>query len=295
MGHSPSLRILFLSANRIMAPRMAIDEELTAIEHALRGRPGECGLVSQVDLTPDQFIAAIQSHPADILHISAHAENGRIHLQGKGKQSIGFGELVELLGVTAKKFGPPRLVILNACDTEAGLELLCKHVDCAIGMSTRISEHVAYLFTSTFYACLGRGLSVDQAFSVTLLRLQMSDQVSNEAPRLARREGVDTSELVLLPVRQPRGGRGARVIGNRYEVPPDNLGRGSKATVYKALDLWSDSTEHVALRLLHVNPAHNGPIVARFFHGAEQAHKLSHPNIVRVLDIGPRQEPISIT
>jgi hypothetical protein len=266
---------------------MAVKAEQEAIHRALAGRNGEVEFVSHTDVTPEQFTAAMRS-PTDVLHISAHAENGRIYLQGVGYTSIGHAELAELIRLMAKESRAPRLVILNACNTEDGLELLLPHVDYAIGIRGEIQETSACLFTSTFYTCLGRGQSIADAFAVAMLRLQMHEETCSGVPRLRWRDGFAPSETILLPVRRAAG-RGSRVLGNRYEVPPKALASGELAAVYEALDLWSDPPDRVALKLLHAHHVTNQAIESRFIRGAEVMRRLHHDNIVRVQDVGPRE------
>lgn len=281
-----ALRVQFFSANRIGSRRMAVQAEQEAIRRALTGRPDEVVFAAHVDVTPEQLTAAMRSL-TDVLHISAHAENGRIYLEGAGYTSIGHAELAELIQIMAKGGRAPRLVVLNACNTEDGLDLLLPHVEYAIGIRGDIQETSACLFTSTFYTCLGRGQSIADAFAVAMLRLQMHEETSTGVPRLRWRDGVEPAETILLPVRQASG-RGVRVLGNRYEVLPKAVASGELATVHEALDLWSDPPARVALKLLHAYHVGNLAIESRFIRGAEVMRRLDHENIVRVLDVGSR-------
>ncbi len=69
----------------------------------------------------------------------------------------------------------------------------------------------------------------------------------------------------------------------RYELIQE-LGRGSMGIVYKAHD--NELDEVVALKLLPDNLIRNTEAVRRFKQEARNARKLSHPNIVRIHDIG---------
>ena len=69
----------------------------------------------------------------------------------------------------------------------------------------------------------------------------------------------------------------------RYELL-DELGRGAMGIVYRARD--KELEEIVALKILPDNMSNNPEAVRRFKIEARNARKLSHPNIVRIHDIG---------
>ena len=69
----------------------------------------------------------------------------------------------------------------------------------------------------------------------------------------------------------------------RYELIQE-LGRGAMGIVYKAHD--NELDEMVALKILPDNLIRNAEAVRRFRQEARNARRLSHPNIVRIHDIG---------
>lgn len=73
------------------------------------------------------------------------------------------------------------------------------------------------------------------------------------------------------------------IFGNRYTVVK-LIGRGGMGSIYKVFD--NTLKEEVALKLLLPQFAKDPMIVDRFLNEARIARKLSHPNIVRVHDIG---------
>lgn len=73
------------------------------------------------------------------------------------------------------------------------------------------------------------------------------------------------------------------IFGSRYTVVK-LIGRGGMGSIYKVFD--NTLKEEVALKLLLPQFAKDPMIVDRFLNEARIARKLSHPNIVRVHDIG---------
>lgn len=73
------------------------------------------------------------------------------------------------------------------------------------------------------------------------------------------------------------------VIQGRYRLD-ETLGRGGMATVWRAHDLRLERS--VALKCLMAPLTDDPAFLVRFFSEAQQVAKLSHPNVIRVLDFG---------
>jgi len=75
----------------------------------------------------------------------------------------------------------------------------------------------------------------------------------------------------------------AEVIADRYELE-ELVGKGGMSTVYRAKDRLLERT--VAIKLLHEHYSRDEDYVERFRREARAAARLSHPNIVTVIDRG---------
>lgn len=73
------------------------------------------------------------------------------------------------------------------------------------------------------------------------------------------------------------------VIQSRYRLE-ETLGKGGMATVWRARDLRLERS--VALKCLMAPLTDDPAFLVRFFSEAQQVAKLSHPNVIRVLDFG---------
>lgn len=78
-----------------------------------------------------------------------------------------------------------------------------------------------------------------------------------------------------------------RILGGRYELI-ENIGEGGMAVVYKAKD--NKLNRAVAVKILKKEFANNKDIAEKFRREATAIAKLSHPNIVNVLDVGHEEE-----
>ncbi|NLD58336.1 MAG: protein kinase, partial [Clostridiales bacterium] len=74
-----------------------------------------------------------------------------------------------------------------------------------------------------------------------------------------------------------------RVIAGRYEVQAV-VGTGGMAVVYRAWD--RQSSRMVAIKVLRPEFEQDQEFVRRFSREAEAAAKMSHENIVNLLDVG---------
>src|SRR3954453_1475306 len=75
----------------------------------------------------------------------------------------------------------------------------------------------------------------------------------------------------------------SEVIADRYELE-ELVGKGGMSTVYRARDRLLERT--VAIKLLHEHYSRDEDYVERFRREARAAARLSHPNIVTVIDRG---------
>lgn len=86
--------------------------------------------------------------------------------------------------------------------------------------------------------------------------------------------------------------RQGQILANRYYVIGE-IGRGGMGSIYRVKD--NTLKEEVALKTLLPQFVRDKMVVERFFNEARIARKLSHPNIVRVHDIGASKGTVYIS
>src|SRR4051812_25532995 len=105
----------------------------------------------------------------------------------------------------------------------------------------------------------------------------------------SRRPSASGSTRSSTPsARRPRGAgkipvMTGEVISDRYELE-ELVGKGGMSSVYRAHDRLLE--RKVAIKLLHEHYTADAEYVERFRREARAAAKLSHPNIVTVIDRG---------
>ena len=90
----------------------------------------------------------------------------------------------------------------------------------------------------------------------------------------------------------PHVNPGVTTLGDRYELVRQ-IGRGSSATVYEAIDRSLD--RHVAVKVLHQQLSGDPAFLERFRAESRAVAALSHPNVMAVHDWGEGEQPYLVT
>lgn len=169
------IKILFLAATPLDTVRLSIDEEVRAIQQTLRQADYR---IFDVQLGPAVRIEDLQAlllqHRPDILHFSGHGtETSALifhNAQGNSVQVRGapLGQLFQILKDNL------RCVVLNACYTAELAEGLSGVIDCVVGIENAITDSAALQFTTAFYRALGYGRSVQEAFRLGQVQIEMA-------------------------------------------------------------------------------------------------------------------------
>ena len=154
------LKILFVSSNPHWTERLDLGDEMRELLRSLRGQNVE--LMPLPAAQREDLEIAITSNEIDILHFSGHAteKDGIILRDADGmEEAVSGSTLRELL-----KEKKVKLAFLNACSTEATANDISEHVDAVVGTQKPLDDRAAKQMTKVFYAQLGAGRSIDDAF-----------------------------------------------------------------------------------------------------------------------------------
>ncbi|HEX8832535.1 MAG TPA: CHAT domain-containing protein [Longimicrobium sp.] len=201
-------KVLFFSADPLSingenAPRLQLDAEARAIREKVRASEHRDSLVFDYRLAvrADDLLQALNEVQPDVVHFSGHGWSEGLFLMdphGQGPQRVDSDFLVDLFRIFRGKI---RVVVLNACLTEAQAKAIAGEVGCAIGMRRKISDLAAITFGEAFYRALGFGHSLQTAFDQACLMLPKAER---DCPQLVERSGVDASNVfVVEPLPEP--------------------------------------------------------------------------------------------
>jgi tetratricopeptide (TPR) repeat protein len=195
----PKIKALFLAANPRSTSRLAIDEEMHAIEQKLRAAEYRDALVFQSAwaVRPDDLLQLLNQHQPHIVHFSGHRSSEGLSLAGDdGRDRLVTTRALKMLFTTLK--GNIRLVVLNACYSHEQAQILVEIIDCVIGMKKSIGDEAATVFASSFYRAIGFGHSLREAFDQGITSLLLEGIAEEETPDLLVKEGVDANKVVLI-------------------------------------------------------------------------------------------------
>jgi hypothetical protein len=199
--------ILFVAANPRGTTRFALEAECAAIECELRIALGrdDFDFRSTWAVTIDELMRQLNEHQPTIVHFSGQgARSGGdgeptggvgIHFQQGGEsQYVSERALARMIATAAPS---TRVVVLNACFSDALAEPLRNLVDCVVGMGGAISDDAARCFAVAFYRALGYWCSIGNAVAQAIATLVAKQFPDEQVPVCRTRDGIDADQLFL--------------------------------------------------------------------------------------------------
>ena len=196
------MMITFLASNPLKSGRLALDEEVRAIEEKLR-------LAKHRDFVTFRTRWAVR--PEDLQQALLEDEPVVVHFSGHGGGSVGIvlhsqdqdsehlvteDALSDLFRVLKDDI---RVVVLNACYSEVQAQAIVQEIDFVVGMSDSVADAAASAFAAAFYRGLAFGRSVQTAFELGLNELRLAGHGDeDDIPKLLVRSGVDASSTILV-------------------------------------------------------------------------------------------------
>jgi len=180
------IKILFLAANPIDTERLRLDEEVRAIDRALREAQfrDRFEIEQQWAVRIGDLPEALLRYQPDIVHFSGHGtESSEIVLEdesgvGRAAPRDALGRLFSVLRDNI------RCVVLNACYSEPQAQAIAEHIDCVVGMTSAVGDDAAIEFATAFYRALGYGRDVQTAFDLGTNLIALRDLPDVATPHL---------------------------------------------------------------------------------------------------------------
>lgn len=195
------LDVLYLTANPDEQNALRVDVEVRQVREAVRGSPLRDNITIHqspaADL--DALIDGLNDHRPSIVHFSGHGYSGGISVDhAKVKRPKGKVITFDILGqALSATDSPPRVVVLNACQSAGARKALIPPAQAIVVMQDSISDLAAAAFSAKFYAAIAAGQSLKSAFEQG--RVAIANVSLNEAatPALITADGVNSAKMIL--------------------------------------------------------------------------------------------------
>jgi hypothetical protein len=154
-------------------------------------------------------------HRPDIVHFSGHGSAASeiiLATEAGGSHPVSSRALSALFSVLKDNI---RCVVLNACYSEPQAQAIAQHIDAVVGMTNQIGDEAAINFAAAFYQALGFGRSVQTAFDLGRLQLDLANLGEQDTPKLLAANRDPAQIIFAAETPQPEG-RG--VGGDKYNV-----------------------------------------------------------------------------
>lgn len=197
-------KILFLTANPSDAPQLKLDEEIRLIDQRIRR--GEYRKLFDVRSAPalraTDLPYELMDRAPDIVHFSGHGSRaGEILAQRDGDGAAVPIPASTLARVFKQLRGRIQCVVLNACYSQLQAAAIAESIPCVVGMSRAVPDATAIAFAAGFYEALSFGKSVEDAFELGKLQVELRRPAhadTSEIPQLLVRPGEQASRICFV-------------------------------------------------------------------------------------------------
>jgi hypothetical protein len=195
------LRVLYMTANPEMDLRTEVEvrDVHQAVKRALHRELID--VQYRPAATPEDLLDGLNDLRPHVVHFSGHAGDAAVLFDNASVDStdgheVPFELLARALGATAD---PPKLLVLNGCDTLDGAEVLLE-ATLVIAMATEISDLAASPFAARFYAAVASAQPIGPALRQGAVVLDLMGLDEGWTPNLLSRDDVAVNDLVLVQV-----------------------------------------------------------------------------------------------
>lgn len=194
------ITVLFLASNPRDQLQLSLDKEVRSITERINSSRHRDSVVleSRWAVRPGDILQHINSCEPTIVHFSGHgSENDELVLMDNNDQTrlVSLNAIVQAMSVANENL---RLVFFNTCFSSNQASLVTENIECAIGMTTTITDEAAQYFSAQFYSSISFGLSVQKSFDQAKAALLLEGIDEADTPRLYIREGLSASNIYLL-------------------------------------------------------------------------------------------------
>lgn len=186
-------KLLFLSAVPVDGSPIDLTIEAREVARALEagGQRRRFLYKRRPDVTPALLTEALVTETPDLVHFTGHgAKGGRLVLlqyEGQG-QPVPKQALASLFQESNRRGA--RGVVLCSCYTGELAQEICKFMEFVVGVPDTVEKTSAMAFSGGFYLALSRGETLQQAFTLGMIRAGLSGAAPGQVPELWPRTDI---------------------------------------------------------------------------------------------------------
>ena len=189
-------KILILAANPTNTNKLRLDEEVREIENAHRKAQNreEIEIISKWAVRVHDLRRELLYHKPNIVHFSGHGagDDGLVLENQSGqKQLVSSKSLADLFKLFKDDV---ECVVMNACYSEVQAEAIHQHINCVIGMNSKIGDKAAIEFATSFYDALTNARNYQDSFEFGKNALDLENIPESGIPQIKIR---DSSKSLL--------------------------------------------------------------------------------------------------
>lgn len=195
------LTVLYLTASPPGDHALRVDLEADLVRQAIRGSIYRKSIDVQFRQAAnlDAIVEGLNDHRPQIVHFSGHSSTKAFAADNRKMANPGYRDVsYELLAEAFKATDhPPKVVVLNSCESAGAKKALLAVVSVLIAMRTGVSDIAAAAFAPKFYAAIASGQSVQAAFKQGVLAVKETSIGEKDSPELSAQPSVNVNKLVL--------------------------------------------------------------------------------------------------
>ena len=196
------MKILFVASQTPSSETLALEREINDIQRQLtEASLSSAQVIFLPDLTLEDLPIALSRYKPDVLHISVHGERKGLWF---AKEAFDGGQR-QYVSVSGKALGAfldplhrPKLVFLNACESQSVAKELSHAGVAAIGTSKEITNQAAVAASRLLYDRLLGGRPISEAFDAVDQLVRTME--NGTELRLCAPPDVDAGSIVLNSV-----------------------------------------------------------------------------------------------
>lgn len=186
----PAKKILILTANPQMIDQRRLDAEVREIQAGLERakKRDDFQIIAKWAVRIDDLRRALLDYEPHIVHFSgfgAATEGLALENDAGQVQLVSNSALANLFEVFK---GTVECVLLNACYSLEQAEAIRQHIPYVIGMSQAIGDQAALEFAVGFYDAIGAGRSIEDAFKLGCISIELKGIPESLTPVIKRKD-----------------------------------------------------------------------------------------------------------